>query len=143
MSGVRRPPALFGVANCAWLKRLKNSARKFKPMFSQGRANCLMTEKSVLTKSGPDSGVRDAFPSSPAAGAAKAQGLNQFATVCTLAGAVQRGLAETGPALFGSPTWSGRVKADPLLFRMPSPEELFLSTTKNGKPARYFSMNVT
>src|SRR5260370_31205291 len=74
------PPAAFVVANCAWLKRLKNSALKLRPMFSQGRVNCLMTEKSVLTKSGPDSGVRDAFPSSPAAGNAKAHGLNQFAT---------------------------------------------------------------
>src|SRR5260370_5729482 len=139
-----KPPAAFGVANCAWLKRLKNSALKLRPMFSQGRVNCLMTEKSVLTKSGPDSGVRDAFPSSPAAGNAKAHGLNQFATVCTWVGAVQPGLAETGPALFGSPTSSGRVRLAPLLLRKETPVgKALLSTMKTGKPEVIFSITVT
>src|SRR5713226_1840909 len=107
-SGMPRPPAALGVANCVWLKRLKNSALKFRPMFSQGRANCLMTEKSVLTKSGPDSGVRDALPSSPGAAWANAQGLNQFATVCTFVG------QPAPPPLFGSLSSSGRVRLAPL-----------------------------
>jgi hypothetical protein len=34
----------------------------------RGSANCLMTEKSVLTKSGPTTGTREALPNSPAGG---------------------------------------------------------------------------
>src|SRR5580704_14739884 len=64
-----------GNPNCGWLKRLKNSARKFRPIPSRGNANCLMTEKSVLTKPGPKTGTRFAFPSWPAAGATKHDGL--------------------------------------------------------------------
>src|SRR5712692_3514922 len=137
-SGMKVPPAELGVPNCVWLKRLKNSARKFKPMFSQGRANCLMTEKSVFTKSGPDSGVREAFPSSPGAACANAQGLNQFATVCT-----RVGQPEPPPPLFGSLTWSGRARTKKSLFRKLTPLGLEVSTTKTGKPDVIFSMRVT
>ncbi len=49
---------------------------------------CLMIEKSVFTKSGPESGVRLAFPSWPAAGCAKQFGLNHWDSV---------GLLRTGP----------------------------------------------
>src|SRR6516165_7476601 len=64
-----------GRPNCAWFHRLKNSARKFRPMFSQGRANCLITEKSVFTKSGPYTGTREALPSVRRGGATKQVGL--------------------------------------------------------------------
>ena len=50
---------------------MKNSARKFKPIPSRGRANCLITEKSVLTKPGPETGTRFAFPNRPGSGATK------------------------------------------------------------------------
>src|SRR5271167_675577 len=80
-----------GSPNCAWLNKLKNSARKFNPMFSQGSVNCLMTEKSVFTKSGPESGARDVFPSSPVAGTAKAQGLNQYPLALNLVGIFEAG----------------------------------------------------
>src|ERR1700679_2297465 len=122
-----------GSANCGWLKRLKNSARKLRPMRSHGSANCLMREKSVFTKSGPESGVRDAFPSSPLAAAAKAQGLNQSLVLCTLAGALQRGLAATAPALFGLPTSSGRFRLFPLFSKL-TPDWLKLFTTNTGNP---------
>src|ERR1039458_4058523 len=91
---------VLGRPNCGWLNRLKNSARNFKLMPSRGSANCLMTEKSVFAKSGPDTGGRDAFPSSPASGTIKAHGLNQSAIVCTREGAAQVGLLATRPALF-------------------------------------------
>src|SRR4029077_20999388 len=65
----------IGDPNCGWLKRLNNSARKFKPIPSRGRANCLMTEKSVFTKPGPVTGMRDALPSWPGVGAGKQAGL--------------------------------------------------------------------
>src|SRR6266699_4212190 len=64
---LKSPP---GFANCAWLKRLKNSARKSKRIVSR-IGKCLITEKSVFTKSGPETGARLAFPSSPAGGVAK------------------------------------------------------------------------
>src|ERR1700693_5641537 len=59
-----------GDPNCAWLKRLKNSARKSSPTLSV-RTNRLMREKSVFTKSGPESGLRFAVPNSPAAAGVK------------------------------------------------------------------------
>src|SRR5216684_1608445 len=67
--------SFIGDPNCGWLKRLKNSARKFKPIPSRGSANCLMTEKSVFTKPGPVTGIRDAFPSVPDIGGVKQAGL--------------------------------------------------------------------
>src|SRR5580704_16584107 len=143
MSGVPRLLRLSGVANCAWLKRLNTSTRKFNPIPSQGRANCLIKEKSVLTKSGPDRGARVAVPNWPGVACRKAQGLNQFSAVCTLAGATQPGLALTGPATLGLPTMSGRVRLAPLLFRKPAPEALLLSTMKTGKPEVILSMRVT
>src|SRR5208283_1272803 len=87
-----------GRPNCAWLNRLNISTRKSSPIFSLGKANRLMIEKSVFTKSGPESGARDVSPSSPAGGAAKAQGLNQYPEALNLLGAAQPELAATAPA---------------------------------------------
>src|SRR5882724_1257635 len=53
-----------GKPNCAWLKRLKNSARKSSPTRSV-TTNVLMNERSVFTKLGPEIGAREAFPSPP------------------------------------------------------------------------------
>src|SRR5579871_4002842 len=64
-----------GAPNCAWLNRLKNSVRKSRRIPSR-MAKCFTMEKSVFTKSGPESGVRLALPSSPAAGCEKQDGLN-------------------------------------------------------------------
>lgn len=89
--------SLTGMPNCAWLKRLKNSARKFRPMFSQGSANCLITEKSVFTKSGPMTGTRDAFPSSPEGAGVKQEVLIHRSWLWLAAEGLQ-------PAI-----WSGRL----------------------------------
>src|SRR5580658_8372831 len=133
-SGVPRLPVLFGEANCAWLKRLKNSARKFRPMFSQGSLNCLITEKSVLTKSGPVTGSRLALPSSPDAGWVKHAVLNHSVSV-------------RGPALGLQPaTMLGRIRLSSLPFKKPAPPTplvLLLSMIKTGKPEVIFSMTVT
>src|SRR5271166_4909581 len=53
-----------GKPNCAWLKRLKNSVRKSSPTRSVIRKR-LISEKSVFTKFGPETGAREAFPSPP------------------------------------------------------------------------------
>src|ERR1700683_4087112 len=84
-----------GAPNCGWLNRLKNSVRKSSRIPSRGSAKCLMTEKSVFTKPGPERGVRFAFPSSPAAGCAKHEALNQLEMV----GGLNTGLQ----------TWLGRM----------------------------------
>src|SRR5207253_10142424 len=78
MSAPVPPPKAEGVSNCASLKRLKISARKSSPMFSQGSAKRLITEKSVFTKFGPEIGARLAVPSSPSGAVAKAQGLKLY-----------------------------------------------------------------
>src|ERR1700745_1703289 len=86
--------SLPGAPNCAWVKRLKISARKSKPNRSV-IANRLINEKSVLTKFGPDAGVRFAVPSCPGVAGAKQLVLNQWLIV--------------RDPLFGSQTWSGRL----------------------------------
>src|ERR1700687_5587483 len=53
-----------GSPNCAWLKRLKNSARKSSPTRSVSGKR-LIKERSVLTKFGPEIGAREASPSPP------------------------------------------------------------------------------
>src|ERR1700720_1457577 len=112
-------------------------------MFSQGRANCLMTEKSVLIKLGPLSGARLALPSSAPTGNANAQGLNQFWTVWTRAGATQVGLAATAPPLLGSPTMLGRIRLSPLFWKLTPELKLALSTTNTGNPEVSFSIRVS
>src|ERR1700722_15220917 len=74
----RFPP---GAPNCGWLNKLKNSVRKSSRIPSRGSAKCLITEKSVFTKSGPESGVRFELPSSPFAGCEKHAGLNHSESV--------------------------------------------------------------
>src|SRR5260370_29859012 len=88
---------------------------------------------SVFTKRGPYNGARLEFPSSPSALCSKAQGLNQFASVWTWEGAAQVGFAATGPALFGSPTMSGRLKPFPFQLQV-TPDAFLLATTNSGKP---------
>src|ERR1700690_2640542 len=88
--------------NCAWLKRLKTSKRKLTPTRSVAR-KFLISEKSVLTKSGPVTGARFALPSSPTVDEdafveMNAHGLNQLLRVWIWAGALQPGLPATGPA---------------------------------------------
>src|SRR5579872_1044492 len=87
-----------------------------------------MIEKSVLTKSGPDSGVRFAFPSSPGAGCAKQAGLNHSDRV----GWLRTGLQ----------TWSGRIRLCTLVFRRFAPDPLLPSTTNTGNPEVAFSITV-
>src|ERR1700732_4757397 len=75
-----------GNPNCAWLKRLKNSARKSRPMRSVNRKR-LINEKSVFTKFGPETGAREAFPRPPTIPEAVPAGtkqlvLNHFLMVC-------------------------------------------------------------
>src|SRR5712691_5433178 len=92
-----------------------------------------MNDMSVFIKRGPYNGARLESPSSPSELCSKAQGLNQFASVWTWEGATQVGFAATVPALFGSPTMSGRFKPFPFQLKV-TPEALLLSTTKSGKP---------
>src|SRR5690348_9162462 len=127
--------------NCGWLSTLKNSARKSNPSCSRKR-KCLIRDKSVFTKRGPDIGVRGALPSSPSGATIKAHGLNQAVIVFTCEGATHPGLAATGPGLFGSPTMLGRLR--PLPFHeKPTPELLTLSTANSGKPEVAFSITST
>src|SRR5208283_2666976 len=95
-----------GRPNCAWLNKLNISALKSSPILSQGSANRLMTEKSVLTKFGPEIGARDASPSSPAGGASKAQGLNQYPFPVSLVGTCEAG-RPLHVAFAPAPTWKG------------------------------------
>src|SRR5208337_3312704 len=103
-----------------------------------------MTEKSVFTKSGPESGARDESPSSPARGTAKAQGLNQYPEALNLLGPVQPELAAIAPAWNGLPTSLARPAGDPVptLIKL-APESGLLSIMNTGKPEVIFSMSVT
>src|SRR5690349_5513358 len=116
-----------GAPNCGWLNKLKNSLRKSSRIPSR-MAKCLITEKSVFTNRGPESGVRFEFPSCPAAGCAKHCGLNHSAKV---------GLLNVGLHV-----WSGRISDCALAFSKPAPDELLLSTTKIGKPDVTFWITV-
>src|ERR1035437_391031 len=106
----------------------------------------LKAEKSVFTKRGPYSGARAAVPSSPVGAAMKAQGLNQFWSVCTWAGAGQVGVAATVPPLFGSPTSLGRFRLLPFHWKLtkePAEAPLLLSVMNNGNPEVAFSITLT
>ncbi len=73
----------------------------------------------------------------------KAQGLNQLESVWTWVGAMQVGLAATGPALLGSPTSLGRFKSFPFHEKFtPEPLKLLLRllTTNRGNPEMALSM---
>src|SRR5579864_7953203 len=126
-----------GRPNWAWLKRLKISARKSSPVFSQGRAKRLMTEKSVLTKSGPFTGVRLAFPSSP--GTAGRPGAPE-------PGATKQLVLNHSPRFWWNPLvglqiWSGRMKLLPLFWKL-TPEPLLPFTINMGKPELMCSITV-
>src|SRR5882762_3250039 len=82
-----------GDPNCGWLKRLNISVRKSNPTLSVIRKR-LINEKSVFTKFGPETGVREAVPSCPTAAGTKQLVLNQ----CFM----------FREPLFGAQTWSGR-----------------------------------
>src|SRR5579862_293148 len=97
-------------------------------MPSRGSAKCLIAEKSVFTKPGPETGVRIAVPSSPAAGALKQEVLNHSLSI--------------GLPAFGLQVWSGRLRLFPLFSKF-TPEPLLLSTTKTGNPEVAFSIRVT
>src|SRR5579862_2280706 len=153
ISGVARLLVLLGVANCAWLNRLKNSARKFKPMFSQGSLNCLMTEKSVLTKSGPVTGSRLALPRSPRGGSTKHAVLNHSLTVwgpaLGLQPATMLGRMSSLSLPLSNVALIKQVGAPPhwtvLLAGMEDGKypKVLLSTTATGKPEVMCSMTVT
>ena len=139
------PPKADGVSNCAWLKRLKNSARKSNPIFSHGSAKRLMTEKSVFTKPGPDIGAREVVPNSPVGGATKAQGLKKYPEdFPKVLGALHFGFAATVPGANGLPTSSTRPagEAVPILYRF-APEVGAVSMTKMGKPEVTFWITVS
>jgi hypothetical protein len=53
------------------IEEVEELGAEVQPISFRGSANCLMTEKSVLTKSGPVAGTREALPNSPAGGATK------------------------------------------------------------------------
>src|SRR5215470_15536643 len=119
----------FGKPNCAWLNRLKNSARKSTCMPSRyGSLKCLISEKSVLTKSGPDTGVREAFPSSPTGAAAKQEVLNHWLRVGWLDSAEQ--------------VWLGRFTVLAFCWKL-TPDWLLLLITKTGNPERIFWITST
>ena len=63
---VGEPTVVPGVWNCAWLKRLKISARNWR----RG-VNFFDTDRSTFHRPGPKSVVRAALPSTPAGGATK------------------------------------------------------------------------
>src|SRR5207248_3956627 len=118
-----------GWPNCAWLNRLKNSARKSRAVPSRkGRGKCLMAEKSVFTKSGPYTGARGEFPSSPGAASAKHCVLKKRSRVGLLA--------------FGAQIRSGRFKLFPLLVKF-TPDALLLAMRNTGKPDVIFSITLT
>src|SRR5579862_359838 len=93
---------------------------------SRGSMKCLMAEKSVFTKRGPETGVREALPSSPAGASAKQAVLNHS----LIDGLLSPGLQ----------TWLGRIRLLPLFWKL-TPEAL-PATTKMGKPEVAFSMPV-
>src|SRR5579863_1670595 len=115
----------------------------------------LIAEKSVFTKRGPYTGARGAVPSSPTVKACgvpglittvgagtKAQGLNQFCSVWTFAGAAQPGFAATVPPWSGFPTSSGRFSTFPFHMKF-TPDWLLLFTTNSGNPEMAFSITLT
>src|SRR5262245_45414798 len=107
-------------------------------MPSFGSAKRLTTEKSVLTKLGPFTGVRLALPSWPGVEVAKEHGLNQCCNVRTCAGH-----PAPPPPLFGLPTSSGRIRLLPFCWKFTPELKLALSTTKTGKPDVMCSINVS
>src|SRR5258708_27338741 len=121
-------PLAPGKPNCGWLNKLKNSVRKSIRIPSRG-TKCLMIEKSVFTKSGPESGVRFALPSCPVAGCEKQAGLNHSESV---------GLLKPGLQVL-----LGRMKLCALLFWKFTPDVLALSITNIGNPDVAFSITVT
>src|SRR5262252_3896373 len=142
-------PALpFPVSqNCGWLNKLKNSARNWRLMPSRkGSPMFLTAEKSVFTKRGPFTGVREVDASVPSvAGSAfvltKAQGLNQFCRVWTCAGQSVR--PPMLPPLFGSPTSIGRLNPAPPFQKKGTPDWLLLSMRKRGNPEIALSITFT
>src|SRR5271168_1510224 len=91
-----------------------------------------MTEKSVLTKSGPTAGTRPAFPSWPIGGATK-----QFGLICC--SLVWFALGAKQPA-----TLSGRFQLFPLPpFWKKEPDWLLLSISGTGNPEAILSIRVS
>src|SRR5208283_3641725 len=105
---------LFGNAKFVWLRMLKHSARNWTLSRS---LICVAFDKDIsrFTVLGPIKLLRPKSPRVPAAGTAKAQGLNQLLALCTElttalppAWQAELGFAATGPGALGSPTTLGR-----------------------------------
>src|SRR5579863_1093307 len=111
---------------------LKNSARNSSVVFSEVWKN-LNAEKSHVLYPGPTMVLRPTLPKDPRGGSTNAQVLNHAVGVRILLGATQVGLPGTVPAVFGSPTWSGRCDTPPAppsaLAKLP-----FASSTVNQFP---------
>src|SRR5882762_8862214 len=116
----------FGSPNWGWLNRLKNSARKSAPTRSVTLKR-LMSEKSVFTKPGPESGVREAVPNSPTGAWVKQAGLNHRWGVWLI--------------LVGLQVWIGRLLVAKLSSKF-TPDSLTLLTMKTGNPEVIFSITV-
>src|SRR6266481_4043081 len=88
---------------------------------------CLITEKSVFTKPGPERGVREAVPNSPTGAWVKHDVLNHRWVVWLVAVGLQ--------------VWIGLLSVAKLSSKF-TPESLTLLTIKTGNPVVIFSITV-